>query len=363
MKRRCYRSAFTLIELLVVIAIIAILIGLLVPAVQKVREAAARTQCQNNLKQIGLACHNYQSTFNNLPPGYLAHPQDDDQYSNFVNLTTAPPYVAGQMLGLLVFLLPYVEQDNVYKQIITDKTVTYNPNNANAFTWFNGGPSGNTDYGISTSQLKVFLCPSAPNDPTAYNGLAIGQEFVINVSAGYTLEYWAYGPGAACGLTNYVGNGGSRGDGWTGSGNDPYYSQFAGLFGNRTKISIAQVPDGTSNTLLIGETLGATGSSGPGSLDTGATWMGWGVGGTKWGLRGPVSAGSSVAGFASNHQVVNFCFGDGSVRPLNRDGTLPNGATPAGGPPSNAGPNWLFLQQLAGYQDGAVVQAGVLGGN
>src|SRR5687768_2889929 len=109
------RFAFTLIELLVVIAIIAILIGLLLPAVQKIREAANRMSCSNNLKQIALGAHNYESANGYLPPGYLGP---------FPNLG-AENTTEFQNVGVLAIILPYLEQDNVYRQFFAPFPADY----------------------------------------------------------------------------------------------------------------------------------------------------------------------------------------------------------------------------------------------
>src|SRR5262245_11258369 len=169
---RSSRRGFTLIELLVVIAIIAVLIGLLVPAAQKVREAAARIQCKNNLKQLGLALHNYHDTNGGFPPGYVSavgpNGPDDDR---------------GPGWGWAAFLLPFVEQDNVFKQIRFDLDI--------------GDPA---NAAIRVTVLPVFRCPSDSAQPT----------FTVDVLNDPTPDYStplrdANGNPVQVGHSNYVG--------------------------------------------------------------------------------------------------------------------------------------------------------------
>ncbi|MCI0638609.1 MAG: DUF1559 domain-containing protein [Gemmataceae bacterium] len=347
------RTGFTLIELLVVIAIIAILIGLLLPAVQKVREAAARMQCSNNLHQLGIAAHNYQSAFNRLPPG--AHGPSPNIHYNLPGYQTSgdPKWV-----GVLTYLLPYVEQDNIYKKMrtMTDPSYLKSPTGGPPTWW-----AVNPDWTMAHSVIPGFLCPSDPAD--------IGD---VTRGAGAFVHTFDSGPPAgaegsvilffvnykALGKTNYAGvagPGGNDGSIAAPASLNANYQPYTGLFTNRSKTSIAKTPDGSSNTLMFGEGLGG---NFPGARDFYWSWAGVGAVQTFRGLcNGPQGSATAVgwAGFSSAHTgIVQFCFGDGSVRGLRHGGSAArSSATGATGTTPSA--DWWTFQRMAGFMDGQTV--------
>ncbi|MBI3407342.1 MAG: DUF1559 domain-containing protein [Planctomycetes bacterium] len=198
MRHSRLRTGFTLIELLVVIAIIAILIGLLVPAVQKVREAAARTECINNLKQIGLALHNYHDVNKRLPPGYAASAPYVDGASD-----TSPGW------GWAAFILPYIEQDTLFRQIDFAQPVENTP-------------------AIQTI-VRIYLCSS---DLAPRQAFAVPDAFSSPIALAAPTSYVACVGGDETEVTDAVGQ---------------------GIFYRNSRTRLVEIIDGTSNTIMVGE--------------------------------------------------------------------------------------------------------------
>jgi prepilin-type N-terminal cleavage/methylation domain-containing protein len=206
------RPGFTLIELLVVIAIIAILIGLLLPAVQKVREAAARSQCSNNLKQMGLALHNYASTYNSIFP-------TGGEGTDFANAPRGPSIFDRH--STFTLLLPYIEQDNIYKLINLNfyyNDVVNQPKDANGRL-------------AAQNVIKIYLCPAnswGQADPQGFGNVDYGPTCYTDIDP-------------VTGLRNKS----TRADGALHAQPSP-----------NAGTSITGITDGTSNTIAIAEDVG-----------------------------------------------------------------------------------------------------------
>jgi len=276
------RGAFTLVELLVVIAIIAVLIGLLLPAVQNVREAARRIQCANNLKEIGLACHHHHDTYGMFPPGWV--------YAPF----TVPQ---GQIIqgghGTFAFLLPYLEQEVLARIYRWDKRAQ--------------GPDNQT---VATTQLNIFQCPSA--EP---NRWVTAVEDPFNYS---------YGGRGACG--DY---GGVRGidTRLVGLGLVDPAANYQGVLTENYLTRLAEITDGTTHTLMVTEyagrpTLWRAGRPVPGTYRVPAAWVGGNLSlGQGSSDDGTTQPGPCAINCTNDREVYSFhpgganaVFADGSVR-------------------------------------------------
>jgi prepilin-type N-terminal cleavage/methylation domain-containing protein len=339
------KFGFTLVELLVVIAIIGILVGLLLPAVQAAREAARRMQCVNNLKQLGLAAHNFESAFKRFPPG-----------STLADLKTNPipqqAPLAGSLFGThsgvghLVFLFPYMEQTTIYENI--NRYSNLNPDTTGV-----GLPSGspeiprneywwNPDPGAWDHvhyRIPALLCPTDSAQSGTENSImtvyAAGSSATALPGFGYYRETTANAAWhTTVGKTNYLGNGGRNGIAGSGATSATTTAglpadSLAGPFYQRSKTKMGNISDGTTNTFLFGEVTGAFRQA----PNRSGRWMSfWFVSNgpmftrymvpiptqdpadTTWGFLNSVQYPGALKYSSMHTGLINFTLGDGSVR-------------------------------------------------
>jgi len=295
------KRGFTLIELLVVIAIIAILIALLLPAVQQAREAARRTQCKNNLKQIGLALHNHHDVYNHFPPAKIAYTENDGSGGMVPSMFDSWDLTItnnNQAFSAHANLLPYMEQQNLYNQLngwlgyqALDPAL---PDFATKKRrWFD------TDWANAQIKFPMFLCPSDPGLHTSGQlpGLhAWCTNLTCNGGSGTWGTNWWFGNVPELGQTNYLPAGGPIG-GHVENG----FARFKGIFGSGINTRFRDILDGTSNTVAFWEVNGGDAYA--------YFWIDNGAFPTAWGF------GDNFNNLNSAHTGgVQCLMGDGSVR-------------------------------------------------
>jgi prepilin-type N-terminal cleavage/methylation domain-containing protein len=404
---RSLRTAFTLIELLVVIAIIGVLISMLLPALQKVREAANVAKCKSNLRQLAIAANNYDSEHGSLPPGIMAG--NNNLYTSFYSLNSNPSQFEGaQLLGELFLLLPYLEQDVLYNNALSACTFNCTPqtyinltattarvgaggnvtNGLVPFWWY--GPQGtypppagqyspvwfdpscqqagttfNSQYSVvnatanyalwnaACTQPPVFLCPSvatngilkgAPYNASSNYGLQGAGIYMCfagdGTGGGFEMSWFAAGPGGnggagQWGVTNYLGNAGYDFN---------ITPALEGVFYDNSQVPISQISNGngTSNTLMFGETTGNLTSFGynpavaPAALNQPTGGIAWISGCNAPSYAGVCSSQADDCGqslYITPHSgIINFACCDASVHSINI--SMAN-CQSFGGPPTN----------------------------
>lgn len=322
------RRGFTLIELLVVIAIIAILVSLLLPAVQQARESARRTQCKNNLKQLGLATHNFEGTYKKLPPGQIFNVA---AYSNFALMDHMT------LLGTLPYLTPFLEQDALYRPFGSSMKMdsrdfavdSVDPMKQNYFKYA-------AVNAVTGTQVPAFLCPSDNAASALKPGSADLTVWMIRTAGGpnyggFLMNDVTPDPiTSRHALTNYTGCTGRL----TATAEELGITMFSpdfraindyeGIFRLNKQKRFADIHDGLSNTVLFGEVTGAfyDGYLGVGRFRS----FSWLVGPLGMHYAAKSLAGISYGGtrptledakFTSRHAgIVQYTMADGSVRAL-----------------------------------------------